>query len=349
VSSRIVENHPLLIGFDPDSSSSSTNGFAAPYLAESGLHGLQPVYEEQRSSGSGSGHSSDYKSSSEQTTATPAQPVQHDPDITYGGLMTPNTQTILQQFFSLSPTGEQTIDFPLQTVEPSTQLSLYTREQPAMQSWDPTNPLAPMPMYEAPFLLPTGLNLLRPPVQSYGTDPADIQRFLSGMDEQSVAYHLGLPLNLSKQELQISGPAAEEPAQVPPIEADLSIPPFDSNWFSDTEPARKPKDPIDVPPFLRDKLLHSYFHNLQRCPSYYVDRDQLYRRMEGSGDRPHTSWLFSMVSRSVMALTRYSFLNAVPSRIDLAARPVAKAHGRPLLQSRKGELGCRLDADGTLL
>lgn len=232
-------------------------------------------------------------------------------DLTYGGLMTPNTQTILQQFFSLSPTGEETIEFPQQTFGASTQLSVYSREQPAMQAWDPANTLIPAIPYEPTFMLPTGLNLLRPSTLPNYADPADLQRFLPGMDEQSIAYHFGLPLNLNKQELQISGSEdSTESIQAPFTEdSALSLPPFDSSsWLPKAEPAKKPKDPIDVPPFLRDKLLNSYFKNLKRCPSCYVDRDQLYRRLEGE-NRPHPSWLFSMVRCPTCPCVGYSFLH----------------------------------------
>ncbi|KAI5450107.1 hypothetical protein NCC49_003734 [Naganishia albida] len=159
----------------------------------------------------------------------------------------------------------------------------------AMQAaWDQSNALIPTIPYEPAFMLPTGLNLLRP-MAAYGAD-AEVDRFFSSMDEEAVAYHLGLPLNLSKQDLSISGP---EPL---PSTRDAASPPATdtSSWLPETEPTKRVKDVIDVPPFLRNKLLDSYFHNLQRCPCHCVDRDQLNRRLEGTENRPHPTWLFSM-------------------------------------------------------
>lgn len=252
-----------------------------------GPYGLENTYAGY-SSGSGSGSSSRSTEPVPQSAGLPPLPL--DTDMTYGGLLTPNTQTILQQFFTMSPAeAEQNMESYQADEATSMQLEVYSQSETMQSAWDPTNALIPTIPYEPTFMLPTGLNLLRP-MPAYG-DAVDMQQFFSTMDEEAVAYHLGLPLNLTKEGLQLSGP---EPP--PPVEDD-STPPFDrSNWFPNPEPAKKVKDPIDVPPFVRNKLLDSYFHNIQRCPCYYVDRERLNRRIESTENRPHPTWLYSMVS-----------------------------------------------------
>lgn len=263
----------------------------------------------QGSTGPTSGCNSGSSSTSPRQTgpANPELQYGFDDGMAYGEMLTPNTQTMLRQFLSLpTPVVEQSLDFPnQQTMEStSTQLSVYPYEQPVsamqgVQAEAVSDPQAPVPMYETPFLLPTGMNLLGP---SPLIDPADLQRFLASMDGTAVAYHLGMPLNLMKPEMQISMPDVAEVEAVPISLADdpglLDHTRLDDSWYSSAEPARKARDPIDVPPFLRDKLLYAYFNNLQRCPSYYVDRDRLYKRLENDTlDPPHPAWLFSMVSR----------------------------------------------------
>lgn len=266
----------------PRSDADLVKGFGACYTAQDGpeLDETEITYA-VHSNGSGSG-SNGSRSSGQTPQSAVLPPPPMDTDMTYTGLMTPNTQTILQQFLSMSPDqAEQGIE-SFQAAEASSE---------AMQAaWDPSNALIPTIPYEPAFMLPTGLNLLRP-MAAYGAD-AEVDRFFSSMDEEAVAYHLGLPLNLSKQDLSISGP---EPL---PSTRDAASPPATdpSSWLPETEPRKRVKDVIDVPPFLRNKLLDSYFHNLQRCPCHCVDRDQLNRRLEGAENRPHPTWLFSMVS-----------------------------------------------------
>ena len=231
-------------------------------------------------------------------------------------VLTPNTEAILQQFLELpTPIVEQTLNFPSHPMVEDTasgQLALYNYgDEPQIgPRHDWANGLIlepPLPMYNAPPMLPTGLNLLGPSSVPYSGNPSEMQRFLSTLTGDAVAYHLNLPENKRTKELQngmlgedngsqSSSSTSAQEAICPTGLPDLA---YSYIFSNEGDTSRNTKEPIEVPPFVRQKLLRVYLDSQHRCPGFYVNQKRLFNRLSGTlKDRPHPSWLFSMVSRS---------------------------------------------------
>jgi hypothetical protein len=130
---------------------------------------------------------------------------------------------------------------------------------------------------------------------------------LSNLTGDAVAYHLSLPANTRTKGLEngmtTEGISSQPFVSASPAEAirPTGLPDFPSAslFGNEEDAARKSNEPIDVPPFVKEKLLRVYLDSLRRCPAFYVNRERLFKRLKGpSEDRPHPSWLFSMVSGS---------------------------------------------------
>jgi hypothetical protein len=277
------------------------------------------AYDQTESSGPTSGRNSDSTSDSPVQSlpfvkTEMANNAEAGPSST--AMLTPNTEAILQQFLNLpTPVMEQTLNFsqsqmPDQTM--SGALSKYTHNnqfEESMQDIWPNNLSfePPIPLYNAPSLLPTGLNLFGPSSVPYGGDPSDMQRFLSNLTGDAVAYHLSLPSNIRTKGMEI-GMTSEGIDSQPLMSASTEevlrptgLPDFASACLfgKEEDASRKSNEPIDVPPFVKEKLLRVYLESLRRCPAFYVNQERLFRRLKGSSEnRPHPSWLFSMVSES---------------------------------------------------
>jgi hypothetical protein len=236
-------------------------------------------------------------------------------------LFTPNTQALLQDFFNVpSPAKEVTANMAtsLSAADLSHQVALLPYTHPAPNTT--RNALFDaglgaiqqrLPMYQHPTLLPTGLNLssLAPP------DSLDFSQMFTSMDSEAAEYHFSLPINLTTLHEYSAIPQIEQEQQEQqqttpltsiPTSSDGSSKPdgpqtdFDLGWFTAVDSlnaGKRTKNPIDVPPFVREKLLRSFFYNLTRCPCCYVDRDRFEQRLRLSPEaRPHPAWLFSIVS-----------------------------------------------------
>ncbi|KAJ9108216.1 hypothetical protein QFC19_002463 [Naganishia cerealis] len=242
-------------------------------------------------------------------------PLKQSIEITQPALLTPNTQTFLQDLFNMSTPGKENtlnganshsaLDLP-------NQLALYpfANTLPYIMPTDSENASIGMmysriPMYPSPSLLPTGLNLLSPsPPMSFGPDPSTFTQMFPSMTSEAMAYHMSLPVNLSKPVAQSALPQIEQQEPPPQSAPDpgFARPPdtqkdFNLGWSPGDVPVveKRVKDPIDVPPFVREKLLRSFFDNICRCPCSYVNRDLFDQRMAMRPEaRPHPSWIFSM-------------------------------------------------------
>jgi hypothetical protein len=258
-------------------------------------------------------------------------------------LLTPTTQTLLEDFFNMpSPTVEAGMNMANDQIvaEPYNQAALvpYTHLAPQATRNDSTDTASlsiypTFPMYQFPTLLPTGINLFNPaPPESI-----DFSQMFSSMDSEAAAYHFSLPLNLAKPEEFSAMPQIEQERQqrqeTSPLDSaaysNTAFPPpdpredFNPDWFPVVrlpDEGKRAKDPIDVPPFVRDKLLRSFFDNLNRCPCCYVDRDRFEQRLKMEPEeRPHPAWLFSMVSRQIPRL-KVSLLTWQHARSTLMVR-----------------------------
>lgn len=309
-----------LADFSGNGNSASHFHFGPDVLSAS----MGMAYDQTESSGPTTGRNSDSTSDSPVQSlpfakTEPEYNAEAGPSST--AMLTPNTEAILQQFLNLpTPVMEQTLNFPQSQMSDQTMtgaLAKYTNNDqfgaPMQDVWSNNLLLEPpIPMYNAPSLLPTGLNLFGPSSVPFGGDPSDMQRFLSTLTGDAVAYHLSLPANgrtkglengmtsnISDSQPFISASAEEE---IPPT--GLADFPSASLFGNEGDAPKKSKEPIDVPPFVKEKLLRVYLDSLRRCPAFYVNRERLFKRLKGPAeDRPHPSWLFSMVSGSHIALT----------------------------------------------
>lgn len=269
--------------------------------------------------------------------------------------LTPNTEAILQQFLDLpTPIVEQTLNFSNQPMVEDTasgQLALYNHGDQSQvgQQHIRANGLIlepPLPMYNAPPMLPTGLNLLGPSSVPYSGNPSEMQRFLSTLTGDAVAYHLNLPANNRAKELQIgtlgedNGSQSSSSTYVQEAICPTGLPDLAYSYIFSNEgdTPRNTKEPIEVPPFVREKLLRVYLDSQHRCPGFYVNQKRLFNRLSGTlEDRPHPSWLFSMVSRSDCHFRRIDLTTSpVPRRHSLDRRSGSPEHGSSFLLCCKG-------------
>ncbi|KAJ9114028.1 hypothetical protein QFC22_005848 [Naganishia vaughanmartiniae] len=247
------------------------------------------------------------------------QPPENPFEESQPALLTPNTQTLLQDFFNMpSPAMEVAPEIATETAAfQSTdnvfnQVALLPYAHPASHITRSGSVEASFgsiqqsfPLYQFPTLFPTGLNLSSPAPP----DSLNFSQMCSSMDPEAMAYHFSLPINLTKPEEFSAIPQIEQDRQQTPLDpttssGDAGPPPkppqteFEPGWFPAVgllDAGRRAKDPIDVPPFVREKLLRSFFYNLNRCPCCHVDRDRFEQRLRLTPEeRPHPAWLFSM-------------------------------------------------------